>query len=193
MRLNCRLKTSLGPKGTFPLLNTVHTRNLLQSERPFPIPPELWWQPLSGSSLRSHHSFPLHSPHSSTSLPQSERGGNKPHVSGKNLEQAASQTKVPRALLPFPPGSLSSPLSLGRGWMLLDGLVGWLQRDKARVGVKSSSAGNLGEAKSVLHWHEKVLPLELIRRSRMVALSAEICALSRLFLWGGRQLHWGPA
>lgn len=156
-RLNCRPKTSLCPKGTFPLPNTVRTRNPLRMERPLPIPPELWWQPLSGSSLHSHCSLLPHSPHSSTSpfLPQAEHGGNKPHVSGKDLERAASQTKVPRALLPLPPASLSSTLSLGRGWMLLDGLVGWLQGDEGRGGVMSSSAGTTGGATSVLHWRER--------------------------------------
>lgn len=112
------------PKGAFPLPNTVHGRNPLRDERPVPVPPELWRQPpiwpWALSLLRSSPFSSPFSPHSSTSpsSPQSERGVNKPHVSGKNLERAASQTKVPRALLPLPPPSLSSTLSLGTG---LDG------------------------------------------------------------------------
>lgn len=54
--------------------------------------------------------------------------------------------------------------------MLLDGLVGWLQGDKNRGGVMSSSAGSLGGAMIALHWRKKVLPLELM--SRRVALIA---------------------
>lgn len=150
------------PKGAFPLPNTVHARNPLRDERPVPVPPELWrlppiW-PWALSLLRSSLFSSPFSPHSSTSpsSPQSERGVNKPHVSGKNLERAASQTKVPRTLLPLPPPSLSSTLSLGTG---LDGFrwmaaVCWgrMAAGADGGGVMSSSAVTLGGATSVLHW-----------------------------------------
>lgn len=129
----------------------------------FLFTPELWQQPLSVCELPSAvlHFPSLHSAHSSSSsspsVPQSERGENKPHVSGKNLERAASQTKVPRALLPLPPASLSSTLSLGTGlggfcWMAA---VCWRRTGAGRYGqgsgVMSSSEGSLGGATGVLH------------------------------------------
>lgn len=176
-RLNCRPKTSLCPKGTFSLPNTVLTRGHFPSHLSSGGSPYLAL--LCTTTAPFFRTRPIHPPlrlyHS-----QSAEGTN--HMfRGRISSGQHPRPKYLELCCLSPPASLSSTLSLGRGWMLLDGLVGWLQGDKNRGGVMSSSAGTLGGATSVLHWRKKVLPLELM--SRRVALSAHsvkrICASSQ--------------